>query len=160
MRNASTIATSALLLVVGCGDKPLGSSLDTRTGETGIGGNFATGGTGSSDNGLGGTQNRIAGTGGITSTDGNVATGGTSITTCTTLAKISANNCGIASTAIGSLGITWQYAYIGAPFEGYAYVFISPTANPLDTLVCGNSVSVSSNPGGDAWCGAGTVAAT
>ena len=157
MRGTCTMAISALLLAFACGGNPLGSSASTQTGTTSTGGNFATGGIRSSGDGLGGTQTGMAGSGGMTSTGGVAATGGSSVVPCTAPAKISANNCGMVSTASGSLGIDWNYYYMGYPFQGYAYVFISPTPNSLDTLICRNIVLASSNPGYGALCGAGTV---
>jgi hypothetical protein len=182
MRSTYTIATSALLLAFGCEGKPLSNN---RTGSTGTGGNSATGGSSDTGHGLGGTQTWMSGTGGMTSTGGVPATGGipgaggvsaaggvlatggvpatggSTVVACTSPAKISADNCGAASTGIGNLRIDWYYDYVQYPFRGYAYVFISPTPNPRDTLVCYSSPFGSSGPTifNSSWCGVGTVPA-
>jgi hypothetical protein len=161
MHGICTMTSSVLLLALGCDAKPLGSSTGTRPETTGTGGGFATGGSRSSGNGLGGMQTQKVGTGGMTATGGVAGTGGSPVVTCTTRVKLSADNCGAASTGVGSLSVDWQYEYIRAPFQGYAYVFISPTANPSDTLVCYNNPFGSSHPvvASSSWCGVGTVPA-
>ena len=102
------------------------------------------------------------GTGGVTSTGGVTATGGASGTTCTASRPTSTHNCGVASNAIGSFGLARgnggdtrrNYYGLWGFFAGYAYVFISPTMNATDTLVCDGS---SFGPSTSAVCGAGTV---
>jgi len=161
MHGTYTLATSVLLFAFGCEGKPLGSTSSTGTGSASTGGNPATGGTRSSGQGLGGLQTSGAGTGGVTSTGGVAATGGSPIIACTTPAKVSAANCGSPSTGSGSLVINWYYDYIQEPFYGFAYVLISPTANPSDTLVCPSDPFGSNGPvvPGSSWCGVGTVPA-
>ena len=159
MHATCNVIASALLFVFGCGGRPLGFSSSNRTGTTNTGGNSAAGGVSDSGHGLGGTQSLMAGTGGVTSSGGVAATGGSSAASCTTPAHVSAENCGVASIVAGSFYIDWYYNYVSSDHsDGFAYVFISPTANPLDTFVC-----YSPDPGGVApnpayaLCGAGTI---
>jgi len=159
--------TLALLLAFGCGGKPL---------DTGPGNRSGTGGTSAGDTsgfGVPATGGRwVTGgepatgghwdTGGTMSTGWVSAAGGAPVTTCAAPRPTRANNCGIASNAIGSFhlargdsGITRRNYYgLSEFFVGYAYVFISPTTKTSDTLVCDGSTF---GPSTSALCGAGTV---
>jgi hypothetical protein len=114
------------------------------------------GAVGCSGNPIGSNSNNRPAT---TGTGGVAAAGSSTGGTCATAAKATDDNCGVASTGIGSLSISLYYDYIEAPFQGFAYVIISQTSNPRDTLVCHNNhvgtngvVVVDSS-----WCGVGTV---
>lgn len=163
MHGTYTLATSVLLFAFGCEGKPLGSRPGNETAPASTGGSPGTGGVSSSGQGLGGTQASAAGTGGVTSTGGVIATGGSPPVACTTTtpAKVSAANCGDPSTGVGSLVINWYYDYIQKPFQGFAYVLISPTPNPSDTFVCPSDPFGSNGPvvSDSSWCGVGTVPA-
>jgi hypothetical protein len=164
MRTTCALVIAALLLAIGCEGKPLGSSSGNRPVAGGTGStdsSVVTGGDSFSGQGHGGTRASTAGAGGMASTGRVAATGGASGGTCTTLTQISASNCDTPRTGVGSLLIDWYYPYIEAPFQGFPYVFISPSSNPSDTLLCPDNPygSNGARVPGSSWCGAGTIPA-
>jgi hypothetical protein len=190
MRSTRTITTSTLLLVLGCGGEMLDSSPSNSTETTGRGGNFTAGGVRASGNGVGGASyvgSPVSGgqlgssgdlatggfisSGGVASTGDVATTGGSSVVACTAPIATCADNCGVASNVTGHFSYLSPYRnyYMLVSFSGFAYVFISRTANsvsslgscpdyvpanPSDTLLCGAATFGAST---SAVCGAGIV---